>query len=191
MSKFIPILCLVIAGGIFFGYINPTVTGNIATLNQEVAKYDSALAAAKRFEQKQAQLTTAQKNLPADAVERLSAFLPDGVDNVQLILDLDALAARSGIALGNFKTTESGKGRAPTSATGNVDTAATMVLDSGLPTDSVDISMSASGSYAALRTFLDGVESSLRPLDLVEFQLADSSTGTYNYQMTYRLYWLR
>lgn len=189
MDKLVPVFCLIIAGALFFGYINPTVTGKISAIHDEISKYDSALAAADRFKEKQAQLTLQRNQLPPEALERLDAYLPDGVDNVQLILDLDALASRSGIKLSNFQTTESGKAKKTEGATqGEVQP---MVIESGNPIDSVDVSMTASGSYAALRTFMDGVETSLRPLDLVEFSLADSPTGSYNYQMTYRLYWLR
>ncbi len=190
IEKFVPVLCVAIAGGIFFGYINPTVTGQITEVNQEIAKYDSALQAAKLFQDKAAQLTREKQALPQDALVRLDAFLPDGVDNVQLILDLDALAARSGMKLANFTTTESGQAKKIPSSSEN---APVMVVESGTGTDSVDISMTGSGSYGALRSFLDGVETSLRPLDLVEFQVSDSSanSGEYTYQMTYRLYWLR
>ena len=42
---------------------------------------------------------------PAD-LERLSVFLPDSVDNVGLILDLTALASRSGLSLSNIDVTK-------------------------------------------------------------------------------------
>ncbi len=185
IDKLVPFLCLVIAGGLFFGYINPTVTGKITSINEEISRYDSALTAADRFKEKQAALTAQRDQLPVGAVERLNAFLPDGVDNVQLILDLDALASRSGIRLSNFQTTESGKAKSGENGE------PVLSIESTQATDSLDLSMTATGSYAALRTFMSGVETSLRPLDLVEFSLADSPTGLYTYQMTYRLYWLR
>ena len=56
MDKLIPILCILVAGGIFFGYINPAVTGTISEIQDEISKYDSALEAADRFKDKQAQL---------------------------------------------------------------------------------------------------------------------------------------
>lgn len=200
MSRVLPVVFILIAGALFFGYIHPTVLGSIADTSKEIKQYDGALQAAKRFEQKQTQLALEQKALPADGVSRLQAFLPDGVDNVQLILDLDGLAARSGLKILDFNTTESKKQNTPTAA--NVQTTApqagaivpgstSTALESNKPYDSLDLSISATGTYAELRTFLQSIETSLRPLDLVEFQLADSATGVYTYQMTFRLYWLR
>jgi hypothetical protein len=185
MSRVLPIAFLLAAGAIFFGYIHPTVTGPIVSTNAQIKKYDSALKAAKRFDEKQKQLQAEQKRLPSDSVARLESFLPDGVDNVQLILDLDGLATRSGINLGNFNTTEANKtSNSPVDKNGNP----VLALNTTKPYDSLDLSMTATGSYAALRTFLAGVETSLRPLDLVEFHLSDSITGVYTYQMTFRLY---
>ena len=202
MSRVLPIVFILVAGAIFFGYIHPTVMGSVADTNKEIKQYDGALQAAKRFEQKQAQLALEQKALPADGVQRLQAFLPDGVDNVQLILDLDGLAERSGIKIINFNTSESKKQTSQANTAGQVATptagapmptsgATGIALDPSKPYDSLDLSISATGTYAELRTFLQSIETSLRPLDLVEFQLADSATGVYTYQMTFRLYWLR
>ncbi len=198
MSKALPIVLLLIAGGIFAGYVHPTVTKDIAAARAEVKKYDAALTAAARYEQKQTQLATEQQALPTDGIERLEQYLPDNVDNVQLILDLDGLASRSGLTITNFNTTESvtsPKASADAAANGEVPPAPSasgqvLSVDPSKPYESLDLSITASGSYAQMRMFLDGVESSLRPLDLIQLQITDSPTGVYKYQMTFRLYWL-
>lgn len=188
MSRILPFVFLLVAGAIFLGYIHPTVTGSIASTTTEIHSYDSALAAAKQFQQKKAELTAARAALPPDGLKRLEGFLPDGVDNVQLIFDMDALARKTGITLSDFTTSESTK-----TVSGSVadPTTGSNVYQTNAPYDSLDLSMTATGSYTALRTFLTGVETSLRPLDLVEFSLVDSPTGVYTYKMTFRLYWLR
>ncbi len=186
MSRVLPILFLLVAGALFFGYIHPTVMGPIAEKRAEIKKYDAALTAAKRFEQKQLQLQTEVKALPPDGVARLEEFLPDSVDNVQLILDLDGLAARSGIKIEDFNTPT------PSLTRNTGDSELSVVtLEDGKPYESLDVNVSAVGSYSQFRSFLSGVESSLRPLDLVALQVTDSLTGIYKYDMTLRIYWLR
>ncbi len=189
MSRILPIVFLLISAGLFFGYIHPTITNSIVGTNAQIKNYDAALKAAARFEQKQAELGIELQALPPDGVARLQKFLPDSVDNVQLILDLDGLAARSGIKIDNFNTsdlvTDNAVAFSDEKGTRNVS------LEPVKAYDSLDLSIAASGSYAQLRAFLQGVESSLRPLDLISFQLTDSATGVYKYQMTFRLYWLR
>lgn len=186
MSRILPVAFLLIAGGAFFGYIHPTVTGSITETSKEVKAFDAALAAAKRYEQKIAELGDEQKNLPADGISRLEEFLPDNVDNVQLIIDLDGLAERSGIKIDDFNTTD-----LVSSASGADANGESVSIEEGKPYESLDITITASGSYAQMRAFIDGVETSLRLLDLVSLQLTDSPTGIYKYQMTFRLYWLR
>jgi Tfp pilus assembly protein PilO len=185
--RILPIVALLIAGGLFFGYVHPTYTGKVATLSQEIQTLDGALSAAKRFQAKESELAAEKAQLPAEQLARLETYLPDGVDNVQLILDLNALAARSGLALSDFNVEDAGapQPNAPESSRGPLS------LQSATPTESLNLSLKATGTYAALRTFLAGVETSLRPLDLVDITLVDSTTGVYTYQMTFRFYWLR
>lgn len=186
MSRILPIVAILIAIGLFFGYINPTRTGSIAATKAQIDSYESALEAAEHFKEREGELIIAQANIPSDGLARLAAFLPDGVDNVQIILDLNTLAARSGMTLSDFDT---GSGNLPAAQGTPSDPSAS--LESDGPVDSLEITVSATGTYASFRNFVDGVESSLRMLDIVSVSVDDSATGVYTYDMTIRLYWLR
>lgn len=183
ITRIFPIILFLASIGLFFGYIHPTYTGDITALSADIDNYNAALASAKRFKEKEAQLAGSKNAFSAEQISRLESFLPDSVDNVQLILDLNSLASRSGVQLSDFDIAESENSES---------------LQSGVPAlaaqaayDSLDLSVSAVGSYASLRTFLAGVEGSLRPLDVIELSVKDSSTGVYTYEITFRLYWLR
>jgi hypothetical protein len=203
MTRLVPFLCVALAAGLFFAYINPTRTGSITDSRAQIASYESALAAADRFSRKQGELVVARANIPSEGLARLESFLPDGVDNVQIILDLTALAARSGITLSDFDTTESASatgaagsapqgGAAPATASGAVGAGASggLPFESVDPIDSIDLTVSATGTYASFHAFLEGIEQSLRLLDVVSISVSDSETGVYTYDMTIRLYWL-
>ena len=56
---------------------------------------------------------------------------------------------------------------------------------------SVDLTLTATGTYKAFRTFLSGIERSARMLDVIRVSVRGSDTGVYAYSMTIRLYWLR
>lgn len=190
VSRLIPLLMIIGAIAIAVGYVQPTYSGSIADLKAEIASLDTALEAAERFTERQAELERQRAEIPPDQLARLEAFLPDNVDNVRLILDLTGLAARSGVELSAFDTeggpTAEGAATAPASVDEEVDAYTTEEV-----VDSLKLTVSAVGSYSSFRTFLDGVESSLRPLDLVELSVTDSDTGVYTYDMTFDLYWLR
>jgi hypothetical protein len=109
--------------------------------------------------------------------------LPDSVDNVGLILDLNALAARSGLSLSNIDVTKN--------AAASSDASGALPVARVNPTGSIDLSLSAVGTYAALQTFLVGIEKSIRLIDVQDIVVKGSDTGLYTFQMKLRIYWLR
>lgn len=197
MQRLLPLLVLVFAIALFFMYVKPTYSGPISTTRAQISSYNDALAAAQRFQQKEAQLTQERAQIPSDSLARLSAFLPDGVDNVQLILDLDALAARSGVTLSDFNTqgnsgSSASANSTPPSSGSSIPTLGQQnALQANSPTDSLSLTFKATGSYSAFRTFLAGMENSLRQMDITDLQVTQSNTGVYSYAVTVRIYWLR
>ena len=188
ITRILPVLAILIVIGLFFGYIEPTYTGQIAEAKTQIASYNAALAAASQFNQKENQLIAEQNQIPAASLQRLGSYLPDGVDNVQLILDLNSLAARSGVQLSGFQVTNNST--APNSSASQGAGTTVPALNSGGTTQTLNLSVTASGTYSAFRTFLSASEQSLRPMDVTALSLNDSATGVYTYQITYRIYWL-
>lgn len=182
-SRVLPLLAVLIAIVIFFVYINPMWSGRIADTKAAIASAEDALVAASQFTAQQNQLATERDMIDPADLARLEVFLPDSVDNVGLILDLNALAAQSGLALSNIDVTKG--------AADSAFSAESLPDAGGDPVGSVDLSLSAVGTYAALQNFLKGVERSQRLLDARDLTVRGSDTGVYTYQMALRLYWLR
>ena len=178
-SNIPPVIALLIAIGIFFAYINPTWSGSIATTKAAIASDNQALAAADEYSAQQNQLASARAAINAADLTRLNVFLPDSVDNVQLILDLTAIAARSGLILSNV------------GISADAASSASAGMSSASPINSVNLTLSAAGTYSALQSFLREIERSQRLLDVQDLLVTSSNTGVYTYQMTIRLYWLR
>jgi hypothetical protein len=186
MSRLFPFIVVLLAIGLFFGYVRPAWEGEVAETRAEIASYNNALEAAARFQQKQAALEQERNKLPPEQLERLNTFLPDSVDNIQLIVDLNALASRSGVTLSNFVTSS-----VPNESNLGGNSSSNGTLTSNVPpVDSLTLTMSAAGTYSSFRTFLSGIEQSLRPLDLVGLVVTNSETGVYTYQITLKFYWL-
>lgn len=181
-NRLVPTLALLVAFGIFFGYIAPTWSGSIGKARTAIAADDKALAAATTYATQQNELAAARNSINPSDIARLTTLLPNSVDNVGLILDLNALAARSGLALSNIDVLTSASAG---SAAANPAAAAAN------PVGSVDLSLSAVGTYTSLQAFLKGVERSQRLLDVKDIVVKGSDTGSYTYQMKITLYWLR
>ena len=181
-SRLLPFLSLVAAVGIFFAYINPLWTGQIAQEKAAIASDDQALASANQFVKRENELATQMNAIDPSALSRLETFLPDSVDNVGLILDLNALAARSGVEIDSVDVAGQG---------GTASAQAAAVTDGSGPVGSIDMLISAKGTYDALVKFLQGVELSERLLDVTDLTVNGSTNGVYTYQMSIRIYWLR
>jgi len=184
-SRILPTLALFVAIGIFFGYVRQTWIGEIAATKTAIASDDSALAAAGKYSAQQNELASARNAIDQVSINRLAVLLPDSVDNVGLILDLNALAARNGISISNIDV------MSDTKNSENAMLSAAAPSSWKNPVGSIDLSLSAAGSYASLQNFLKEVEKSQRLLDIRDITVKGSDTGVYNYHMTLRLYWLR
>lgn len=184
-SKILPFLALIAAIGILFGYVGPTWSGPIAATKDAIALDVRALAAANQYAAQQNTLASARNAISPADLARVATLLPDSVDNVGLILDLNALAARSGLSLANIDVVSKTSGAATAGISQGLPAAPTN------PVGSVDLSLSAVGTYSALKSFLIGIERSARLLDVRDVTVKGSDTGVYAYQMTLRLYWLR
>lgn len=187
ITRLLPTFALVLALLIFFGYVNPTYTGSIAQTRTAIAGDDKALAAANAYAAKQNELAAAKSAIDQASLDRLDTFLPDSVDNVGIILDLNALAARSGLALTSADVAQPKTVAGANPQSGN----AALPAAGQSPVSSVNLSLAATGPYSAFRAFLAGVEKSVRVLDVTDLVVKGSDTGVYTYQMTLTLYWLR
>lgn len=206
-SRLLPFLALVAAVGIFFAYVNPLWNGKIASAKAGIASDDQALASAAAYVKRENELASQMNAIDPTALARLTTFLPDSVDNVGLILDLNALAARSGLTLSSLDVANASSGAASTPASTPVTTPASVpavapaTTASGPsfatagqgsdPVGTVDLTIAAKGTYGALQSFLKGIEFSERLLDVRDITITGSDSGLYTYQMTLRLYWLR
>lgn len=191
-NRVLPILVLVLALGVFVGYVDPTWTGEVAETRDAIAANEDALAAAKSYLTREEELLQKRDAMDQNDLAKLSSMLPDGIDNVGLILALNALAARSGLALSNVDVSQPTGTNAANSAQGFSSRSGTgSGFDEATPTGSVDLTLTATGSYAAFQSFLSGVERSERLLDVRSISVQGTNTGLYTYQMTIRFYWLR
>lgn len=177
------ILCLIAAGALFFLYTKPTYDG-VQASRASMGQYDEALQKAAELQELKQSLLSRYNAFNPTELDRLGKLLPDHIDNVRLILDLDGIASRNGLALQNVTVST------PTSAQGS-DTAIGSLGASKQKYDSVTLSFTTQGGYDTFLRFLGDLESSLRIVDLVSLSLTQGSGQSYIYDVTIRTYWLK
>jgi Tfp pilus assembly protein PilO len=192
---------LFIAGAIaiFFFYTKPAYDGE-QVLAAQGSQYDAALSKATQLQTIKQSLLSRYNSFDPNAISRLSVMLPDQVDNIRLILDLDNLAGKYGMSLQNVDIS------APADAQGG--TVVSAISSASQPWDSLNLQFTTRGTYEEFKQFLASLESSLRLVDLLTLTIAPSgttgaiggttgATGTsggeqvYTYSMTLQTYWLR
>lgn len=182
MKALLPILFVVIAGGIFFGFINPTYV-EIQTLRAEEATYDGALSKSRELQSVRDQLLARYNTFPTDDLMRLTKLVPDTIDNVRLILDLDGIASGYGMHVRSVSLNAN--------ASQASRTAAGEIGPGDARHDYVTLSFSVNGTYDTFRAFLADLESSLRLVDIDSLSFSSTPTGIYEYAIGIKTYWLK
>jgi len=178
----IAIILIVLAGGMYF-----TVTKGMLDQAKAVqvvnAEYSSAIANAEKLIAVRGQVLKDYNNLSADEKERLNMMLPNTVDNIRLIIDLNSIAVKRNLTLRNIKAVASTDGQKANA----VDTTAIAVPI----LDTVTVSFSLSAPYREFITFLQTLEADLRIMDLTHLTMSANDTGTYDYSVEFKTYWMR
>src|SRR6185503_20334763 len=130
-----------------------------------IDQYNAALNKAAELQTLKQQLLTRYNSFSPNDLDRLQKLLPDHVDNIALILDFDAVAARYGMGLENVDVSTPASSGVGSGATG-------IAANAGTKYDSVTLKFSTRGTYPNFIQFLSGLEASLRVVDLVSLSLS-------------------
>jgi Tfp pilus assembly protein PilO len=182
----LPLLLLGAAIGLFVLYTNPAYQ-ELKSLRTKANSYDEALNKSQELRAVRDQLLSKRNAFPNDSVAKLQKVLPDNVDNIRLIIDIDNIASKHGLALadvdlGNLGDVGGKNGPQSKAAVGAP----------GDAVGSVSISFSVTAKYEDFLAFLTDLEHSLRLVDVenVSFSAA-AADGKSKYALSIRTYWLR
>jgi len=187
--------------GIFFMYTKPTYD-SVQAQQVSSAQYDDALAKAAQLQSIKQSLLSKYNSLDPATLARLNVMLPNHVDNIGLILDLDSVASRYGLPLENVDVsspdtaqTSSGGSGTGSITSQNKPVQSIQIGAGSNPYQQITIKFQTSGSYPTFLQFITALESSLRIVDLVSLNISRSSTvggvGQYTYDVTLRTYWIQ
>jgi len=186
MNNYTAIALILASLGIFFGYITPTYSKategadikhkSIQELKEEHSRYDDALAKARDIEERINGLLTVYNKISAEDREKLEKLLPDHIDSVRLIIDVNNIASQHGLTLRNITLT---------------DDPARVAQQSIGPSEKkyskVGLRFAVNGSYESFRSFLEDLERSLRLVDVDTLGFTareDAATGAPAYDFS-------
>lgn len=191
----ISVVGIVLAGAIFFLYTQPEFDST-KLIQAKINQYNQALEKAQELQKLKQQLIARYNSFNPNDIDRLHKLLPDHVDNVRLILDMDNMATRRGMGLKNVDVSGTSKtDAAPRSVIGTLG-------DSSKKYESLNVGFSTTGTYDDFKLFLGDLESSLRIVDLQTLSLAPAGARTvgvsanpgeqvFNFNINLKTYWLK
>ncbi len=180
----------------FVVFVSPTM-GEISTLKGQVLSYDKALDNSKSLDVEREKLTKKYNSIDPNNLAKLEKLLPDNVDNIRLILEVEKLASPYGMVLRDVKydtIKKTEEDAQPTEVFQGGDTNTPAQNDYG----TWDLEFSTEGSYTNFLNFLRDLESNLRIVDISSIQFS-STTGTgtttpvdvYKYGFKVKTYWMK
>ena len=193
IKNILPIILIGISVTGFFMFISP-MYGSLGDLGTQIASYNEALNNAKDIKNHIDDLTTRYSKMDSNNIDKLQKLLPDSVNNIRLILEIEGLARPYGMVLKDIKY-------ATTPAT-----SLTAPIQGGAPTAVVtkdygdwDLEFSTQGTYSNFVSFLKDLENNLRIVDLVGVDFSsDAGVGAnpktveaYKYDIKIKTYWLK
>jgi Tfp pilus assembly protein PilO len=182
----------------FFMFTSPFYK-EVSALKTQVSAYNEALDNSKSLEAERDKLTQKYNSLDKDSLIKLERLLPDSVDNIKLILEIEKLAIPYGMVLKDVKydttTKEETDSNLATRNTKNVT-----VQQDNKDYGAWDLEFSTQGSYFDFLNFVKDIEKNLRIVDIVSVQFASANdkglstsqpTNNYKYTFKIRTYWLK
>lgn len=202
MYRFLtPLLALVVAVSLFVTFIKPTFN-EYKAIDTEIGDYEQALKRAQELQNRINELIAERNAIPQSGLERLEDLLPSSLDEVSIVLSLDAISARHGLVLGGIdvksvRTDPEGNARsAKNAASGEFmfedeqvlgDEANSSLSHVTNAFNTVELSFSVTGEYEAFKTFLTDIERSLALMDVSSLTIeepVENELSTYTLGVT-------
>ena len=168
----------IVALGLFFGYIDPAYQ-NIKELRSEEKVYDEALNQSRELQKIRDSLLSRYNTFSQQDLGRLEKLLPDHVDNVRLILDIDSIASKYNMRTRNVIVS------------GTNPEGSNVIGANQSDVDSVILSFSVAATYENFIRFIKDLELSLRIVDLVGLSFSATEGEAFDFNVSIKTYWLR
>lgn len=194
-----PIILIGIAIAGFFMFVSPYYK-SISAFQVQSVQYNEALTNSKSLEAERDKLTLKYNSIDTNNLSRLQKFLPDNVDNIRLILEIEKIASPYGMVLKDVKYDTISQVDTTATGTNPAIRANVKVVNSDYGTWNLEFS--TQGTYSNFLNFIKDLESNLRIVDIdsIDFSsnapttgagLSSSLTDSYKYTFKIKTYWLK
>lgn len=197
-----PIILIGISIAAFFTFARPFYN-DIGKLRGEVVSYDEALNNSKMFRNEEDKLTQKYNSISKDDLTKIQKLLPDNIDNIRLILEIEQIALPYGMVLKDIKYSATDTAKNSTANSGATVQGGGMAQSSSKDYGIWDLEFSTTGTYSNFLNFTKDLESNLRIVDISSVQFSSGtviggkvtsgspSSESYKYDFKIKTYWLK
>ncbi len=183
MRTITPIFSIIIALFIFFFFTQPKFA-EIKKIQNESAQYMTAAAKAEEINAELSNMLTEKRAYPVDALEKLDALVPDSINEIKVLSDLNELAKKHAMLFGNVTVSKPELQYDGTDIDGIANTQNVDYEDLA----TTDISFSLIGSYEQFKAFLSDFEQSLVMLEVLNISFSTGEGTLQQYEISARVF---
>ena len=196
MRSLFPIIFILIAGTLFFVLVRPLYS-ETSKLSADIDVYNTALDNSKDLQTTRDALLVNYQNITAEDKNRLMEFLPNSVNNIGLILQIEKIAKEHNMELADI-TFDAEK-------PGTTTKGSSVAIKANDPNANrtfgvFPFEFTTEGTYEDFVGFLTDVERNLRLVDVKSISFSvptqsakaqEQNTNIYSYSLKVETYWLK
>jgi Tfp pilus assembly protein PilO len=190
MFKLTPIIFLIASVGIFFFFIDPQYK-EVKEMLSEKNKNQITLSDADKLDKRMREIQSQFNSFSDEEKELLRKILPDQVDNVRLIQEIDNLAAKDGLIVKDIGVVGTSATDEPNTSTGSNRNQNLINTNANSRFGTITLSFSITAPYPVFKSFMNELEESLRLVDIKKFSVKTGESDFYDFSVTLNTYWSR
>lgn len=181
MKKYLPITLIAIAIVIFFAFIDPQYE-EVQKVNKQKRDNDTMLQLAQDLQRQRDLLQGSYNSIAIEERRQLEKLLPDTVDNVRLVLDINNIAEQYGITIQNIDISKD---------SGATDQRVASSVERATDIGTIRLGFTITSTYEVFINFMKDLEETLRVVDIKSLNIRQGQGVFMNYEIVIDTYWLR
>lgn len=185
------LILIALSIGAFALYVQPRYAA-LRETREQISGYNSNLDTAEKLKTSREELISRYNSISKSDLDNLKTLLPDSVDNIRLVIQIDSLATRNGLSTVRNVEYQSQEKASTAAAPSNVQSPDA----ARKPYGEFVVSFQTTGQYKNFLSFLSDLEENLRLVDVTKVEFTPSGgtaslAGNMAYTVTLKTYWLK
>ena len=174
------IALFLIAGAVLVFFVrSESYFVEIKSLRKQVSSYNETINTAKKIRSSIDKTLLEYNGVSQENVDKIKKMVPSEDESMELVVQIDDMMRKNGLTLKAINIKDVASQNSSSDSPKN----------DGKIAESVFLSMNAQGSYESFRSFIKGLEKSLRLIDVVSVSINPGDQNNYSFSIESVSYW--